>query len=142
MSTQHVGLMALKPILQTARTIAVLGVSANTDKPAHFVPLYAAQREYRVIPINPLLVGQTLFGEPVRASLAELNEPVDIVDIFRRAEMLPDHLNDILAMTPRPKLVWLQLGIKNDEFAAKLLEAGIDVVQDRCLLADHRTLGL
>lgn len=142
MSTQHIGLSAVKPILETARTIAVLGVSAATDKPAHYVPLYAAQHGYRVIPVNPLLIGQTLFGEPVRSSLAAINEPVEIVDIFRRAEALPDHLEDILAMNPRPKLVWLQLGISNDEFAKKLLQAGIEVVQDRCLLADHRSLGL
>ena len=142
MSVEHIGLSAVKPVLETARTIAVLGVSAAADKPAHFVPLYAVQHGYRVIPVNPLLVGQTLFGEPIRSSLAELGEPVDVVDIFRRAESLPDHLGDILAMTPRPKLVWLQLGIKNDEFAKKLLEAGIEVVQDRCLLADHRALGL
>lgn len=142
MSIQHVGLASVKPILETARTIAVLGVSASPEKPAHFVPLYAAQHQYRVIPVNPLLTGQTLFGETVRSSLAEIKEPVDIVDIFRRAEILPDHLEDILAMTPRPKLVWLQLGIKNDVFAQKLLEAGIEIVQDRCLLADHRSLGL
>ena len=142
MSIQHIGLAAVKPVLETARTVAVLGVSATTDKPAHYVPLYAVQHGYHVIPVNPLLAGQTLFGEPVRSSLAEVSEAVDIVDVFRRAEALPDHLEDILAMTPRPKLVWLQLGIRNDEFAQKLLEAGIEVVQDRCLLADHRTLGL
>jgi uncharacterized protein len=142
MSIQHIGLSAVKPVLETARTIAVLGVSANLDKPAHYVPLYAAQHGYRVIPVNPLLAGQTLFGEVVRSSLAEVGEAVDIVDVFRRPEVLPDHLGDILAMNPRPKLVWLQLGIRNDDFAQKLLEAGIEVVQDRCLLADHRSLGL
>ena len=142
MSIQHIGLAAVKHILETARTVAVLGVSASPEKPAHYVPLYAVQHGYHVIPVNPLLAGQTLFGEPVRSSLAEVGEAVDIVDVFRRAELLPDHLGDILAMTPRPKLVWLQLGIRNDEFAQKLLEAGIEVVQDRCLLADHRALGL
>lgn len=142
MTLERRDLASVKPILETARTIAVLGVSANLDKPAHFVPLYAAQHGYRVIPVNPLLAGQTLFGEPVRSSLAEISEPVDIVDVFRRPELLPDHLEDILAMNPRPKLVWLQLGIRNDEFAKKLLKAGIEVVQDRCLLADHRALGL
>lgn len=142
MTLERRDLASVKPILETARTIAVLGVSTNPDKPAHFVPLYAAQRGYRVIPVNPLLAGQTLFGEAVRSSLTAVSEPVDIVDVFRRPELLPDHLEDILAMNPRPKLVWLQLGIRNDEFAKKLLEAGIEVVQDRCLLADHRALGL
>ncbi len=142
MSIQHIGLASVKPVLETARTIAVLGVSAAPYKPAHYVPLYAAGRGYRVIPVNPLLAGQTLFGEAVRSSLADVGEAVDIVDIFRRAELLPDHLGDILAMNPRPKLVWLQLGIRNDDFARQLLEARIEVVQDRCLLADHRALGL
>jgi uncharacterized protein len=72
--------------------------------------------------------------------LSEIREPVDIVDVFRRAELLEGHLEDILGMNPRPKLVWLQLGIRNPDFAAKLLEAGIEVIQDRCLMADHRNL--
>lgn len=142
MTLERIGLASVKAVLETARTIAVLGVSANPDKPAHFVPLYAVQHGYNMIPVNLSLVGQTLFGQAVRSSLAEIGEAVDIVDIFRRAEVLPTHLEDILAMTPRPKLVWLQLGIRNDAFAKKLLEAGIEVVQDRCLLADHRSLGL
>ena len=142
MTIERRDLASVKPVLETARTIAVLGVSSNPDKPAHYVPLYATQHGYRVIPVNLLLAGQNLFGEPVRSSLAEIGEAVDIVDVFRRAELLPDHLGDILAMNPRPKLVWLQLGIRNDDFARKLLEAGIEVVQDRCLLADHRALGL
>ncbi len=142
MTLEHRDLASVKPALKTARTIAVLGVSVTTDKPAHYVPLYAAQHGYRVIPVNPLLAGQTLFGEAVRSSLAEIKEAADIVDVFRRAELLPAHLEDILAMNPRPKLVWLQLGIRNDDFTKKLLEAEIEVVQDRCLLADHRALGL
>ena len=142
MTVERRDLASVKPALKAARTIAVLGVSSNPDKPAHYVPLYATQHGYRVIPVNPLLAGQRFFGEAVRASLAEIGEPVDIVDVFRRAELLPEHLGDILAMNPRPKLVWLQLGINNDDFAQQLLEAGIEVVQDRCLLADHRTLGL
>jgi hypothetical protein len=135
-------LQSVKPVLETARVVAVLGASASPDKPAHYVPKYAADKGYRVIPVNPGLEGQELFGEPVRPSLAAIGEPVDIVDVFRRPEVLDTHLDDILAMNPRPKLVWLQLGIRNDDFAAKLFEAGIEVIQDRCLLADHRALGL
>lgn len=135
-------LQSVKPVLQRASVVAVLGASASPDKPAHYVPAYAAGKGYRVIPVNPGLEGQTLFGEPVRARLADIGQAVDIVDVFRRPELLPGHLEDILGMNPRPALVWLQLGIRNDDFAARLLEAGIEVVQDRCLLADHRALGL
>jgi uncharacterized protein len=139
---ERTGLQGVREPLETAKTIAVLGMSATPDKPAHYVPEYAMQSGYRVIPVNPLLSGQTLLGETVRATLSEIREPVDIVDIFRRAELLDAHLEDILEMNPRPKLVWLQLGIRNPDFAQKLLEAGIEVVQDRCLMADHRNLRL
>jgi uncharacterized protein len=78
----------------------------------------------------------------VRSTLASLGEPVDIVDVFRRPDLLPGHLADLLAMQPRPRLVWLQLGIRNDAFARAVTDASIDVVQNRCTLADHRALGL
>jgi uncharacterized protein len=139
---ERTGLHDVREVLETAKTIAVVGASATPEKPAHYVPQYMEQNGYRVIAINASLVGQPLFGEPVRATLEELKEPIDIVDMFRRSEHLDGHLQDILAMNPRPKLVWLQLGIRNPEFAQKLLEAGIEVVQDRCLMADHRGLGL
>jgi uncharacterized protein len=142
MSRERIGLHDVKAPLETARVIAVLGVSATPEKPAHYVPQYAVESGYRVIPVNPLLAGQTLFGEPVRATLSEITEAVDIVDIFRRAELLDAHLEDILSMKPLPKLVWLQLGIRNPEFTEKLIAAGIEVVQDRCLMADHHNLRL
>jgi predicted CoA-binding protein len=106
------------------------------------VPSYLAEHGYRVIPVNPRFAGQTLYGERVRAALAELGEPVDIVDVFRRAEHLPAHLPDLLAMAPRPRLVWLQSGIRHPGFARALIAEGIEVVQDRCTMADHRRLRL
>ncbi len=139
---ERIGIENVQGVLETAKTVAVVGVSANPEKPAHYVPEYLHQRGYRIIPVNSSMAGQTLFGEPVRESLAEIKQAVDVVDMFRRAENLDGHLQDILAMNPRPKLVWLQLGIRNDEFAVKLLEAGIEVVQDRCMLADHKRLHL
>ena len=132
----------LREILMTSPTIAVLGVHHEPEKAAYYVPEYLHDEGYRIIGVNPRFVEQTLFGERVRATLAEISEPVDIVDVFRRAEQIPMHVEDILAMTPRPKVVWFQLGIKNDD-AAKVLEAaGIVVVQNRCTLADHQRLGL
>lgn len=132
----------IREVLEGARTIAVLGASDRPDRPAFYVPDYLHSQGYRIIPVNPALVGRTLWGEPVRKDLAEIAEPVDIVDIFRRPEVLPTHEADIRAMKPAPRVVWLQLGIRNDAFARVIVAAGIDVVQDRCTLADHRRLGI
>lgn len=127
-------------ILQAARTVAVLGAHSERGRPAFYVPDYLASVGYRVLPVNPLMAGQTLWGEPVRAALAELGEPVDIVDVFRRSEALPAHVDDILAMAPPPAVVWFQQGIRNQQVAEQLEAAGIEVIQDRCTLADHRRL--
>ncbi len=129
-------------VLRGARTIAVLGAHEDPVKAACYVPEYLHAQGYRILPVNPALAGRELWGERVRARLADIAEAVDVVDVFRRPEALPGHLDDLLAMSPRPRVVWLQLGIRNDAFAAALVAAGIDVVQDRCTLADHRRLGI
>lgn len=123
-------------------TIAVLGIHEEPEKAAFYVPEYLHDEGYRILGVNPRFADRTLFGVPVRATLAELAEPVDLVDVFRRAEDIPAHVEDILAMKPRPKVVWFQLGIKNDDAARILEAAGITVVQNRCTLADHQRLGL
>ena len=132
----------IREALTRSRTVAVLGAHVEEHKPAYYVPDYLHTQGYRILPVNPVFAGRTLWNEPVRGTLAELDEPVDLVDVFRRGDLLPMHVEDILAMTPRPKLVWLQLGIRNHSVARELLAAGIDVVQDRCTLADHRRFGL
>src|SRR5262245_43031305 len=132
----------LREILTTSPTVAVLGIHREPEKAAFYVPEYLHDEGYRVIGVNPDFVNETIFGEKVRATLREIKEPIDIVDVFRRAEMIPGHVDDILAMTPRPKVVWFQLGIKHEEAAKKLEEAGITVIQNRCTLADHQRLGL
>lgn len=128
--------------LERSRVVAVLGAHTDPQRPAHYVPEYLSHHGYRILPVNPRFAGLILWGEPVRARLDELGEPVDIVDVFRRAEDLPGHIEEILAMKPPPKLVWMQLGIRNDAVAAVLQAAGIEVIQDRCTLADHRRFGL
>ena len=128
----------LRGVLATARRIAVLGAHADPAKPAHYVPDYLHQRGYQVLAANPAYVGRTLWNEPVCATLAEIDPPVDVVDVFRRSELLDGHLADVLAA--RPRLVWLQSGIRNDAFAGALEHAGIAVVQDRCLMVEHRRL--
>lgn len=132
----------LREILTTSPTIAVLGLHHEPEKAAFYVPEYLHDEGYRIIGVNPQLAGQKMFGENVRKTLAEIDQPVDLVDVFRRAELIPQHVEDILAMTPRPKVVWFQLGIKHEQSARILEAAGITVVQNRCTLADHQRLGL
>jgi predicted CoA-binding protein len=132
----------LRAILEQTHTIAVLGAHWEPQRAACYVPEYLASVGYRVLPVNPIGVGRSGFGAPFVGSLAALSEAVDMVDVFRRAELLPAHEAEILAMTPRPAVVWLQLGIRSDAFADRLRTAGITVVQDRCTLAEHRRLGL
>lgn len=126
--------------LRQARVIAVLGAHRDPARAAFYVPEYLHQQGYRILPVNPVLVGQELWGEPVVATLAELDRPVDLVDVFRRPDALEGHLADFLAMAPPPGLVWLQLGIRNDRFAEALAARGIDVVEDRCLKVEDRRL--
>lgn len=126
-------------VLTTSRRLAVLGAHHEPARAAFYVPDYLRRHGYSIIPVNPRLVGTSLWGEPVRSTLAEAGE-VDAVVCFRRASDLPGHLEEILAMSPRPRVVWLQLGIVHRGFAASLVEAGLEVVEDRCMLQDHRLL--
>lgn len=130
----------IKQALEQARTIAVLGANPKPDRPAHYVPAYLLKHGYRIIPVNAVHTDKELFGEPVRGTLDAIGEPVDIVDVFRRPDALDGHLDEILAMEPRPGIVWLQKGIRNDEFARKLIDAGIQVVQDHCAKDEHARL--
>lgn len=128
----------LRDVLTVARRIAVLGAHPDPAKPAHYVPDYLFHRGYALLPANPVYAGKTLWNAPVRATLAECEPPVDVVDVFRRSEQLEAHVDDMLAV--RPRLVWLQSGIRNDAVASRLESAGIAVVQDRCLMVEHRRL--
>lgn len=132
--------MDLRAILERSRTVAVVGIHHDAARPASYVPAYLHDHGYRIRGVNPALVGRVLFGHPVVATLADVDEPIDLVDVFRRGEALPDHLAEFLAC-PAP-VVWFQLGITNDAVAAALTAAGKQVVQDRCTLAEHRRLGL
>lgn len=104
----------IREALTSAHTIAVLGAHHDASRPAFYVPDYLRRHGYRILPVNPDFAGQTFWGEGVRETLAAIAEPVDIVDVFRRPEHLDAHLEDLLAMNPKPRLVWLQLGIRND----------------------------
>jgi predicted CoA-binding protein len=132
----------LRDILARTRTIAVLGAHTDPNKPACYVPDYLHAAGYTVHAVNPVFAGHVMWGSPCVAVLTDLDrsEPLDMVDVFRRPEFLLGHVPEILAVKPR--VVWLQLGIRHAEFARTLREAGIDVVEDRCTLAEHRRLGL
>lgn len=132
----------LERILVSAHTVAVLGAHPDPDKPAHYVPAYLQAQGYEVLPVNPTYPGVALWGHEPAATLAELQAPVDVVEVFRRSEHLPDHVADILAMEPLPAVVWLQQGIRHPEVARELEANGITVVQDACMMVQHKKLGL
>jgi predicted CoA-binding protein len=128
----------LGEILREARVVAVLGAHHEAGRPAFYVPDYLASVGYRILPVNPMLVGRVLWGVPTVARLTDLTEAVDLVDVFRRSEALPEHLDELLGMSPAPRTVWFQSGVRNDTVASRLTAAGLEVVQDRCTLAEHR----
>lgn len=130
----------LARILRESRTVAVLGVKAQPAEPAYYVPAYLARQGYRLSLVNPTLAGARVLDTPVLASLADLPAPVDLIDVFRRPAFLPGHAAEILALPWRPAVVWFQLGIRNDAAAERLARAGIRVVQDRCMMPEHRRL--
>jgi uncharacterized protein len=122
----------IRGILKTVRTIAMVGVSRNESRPSYFAFKYLLERSYRVIPVNPGLAGQTLLGQTAYAKLSDIPEPVDMVDIFRAAPYAPPIVAEAIALKPRPAVVWMQLGIRNDEAAKLAEENGIKVVMNRC----------
>ena len=130
----------VKRVLRESETVAVLGANVRESKAAHYVPKYLYGEGYTIYPVNPVHDGKTLFGEPFCSNLRDLQKPIDVVDVFRRSDHLPEHVEDILAMEPRPRVVWFQSGIRHDEVAQELSDAGIDVIQSRCMLADHQRL--
>jgi O-acetylhomoserine (thiol)-lyase len=129
----------LRQILGGAHTIALVGASANWNRPSHLVMRYLQLKGYRVIPVNPGLAGQMLNGETVYASVRDIPEPVDVVDIFRNAAQVPPIVEDAIAV--KAKVVWMQLGIRNEAAAKRAEEAGLDVVQDRCMKIEYGRLG-
>lgn len=131
----------IRQILANTRTIAVLGMrpESKSDRPAFYVPAYMQRVGFRIIPVpvaDPEV--ETILGEPTYRSLAEIPEEVDLVNVFRRSTDIPAHVQDIIAKCPAA--VWFQLGIRNDDAARRLAREGIKVVQDHCIMVDHRRL--
>jgi uncharacterized protein len=132
---------AIHSALRPLHTIAVVGIKpAETDAPAYYVPEYAQRAGFRILPVPVYYPEMTqVLGEPVFRALRDIPIRIDVVQLFRRPNDIPAHLDDILAV--RPRLVWMQLGIAHAEVAESLARAGIDVVQDHCLLVELRKMG-
>jgi len=118
-------------IYRQARTVAMVGASPNWNRPSYFVMKYLQRKGYRVIPVNPIAAGQQILGETAVADLASVDVPVDVVDIFRKAEAVPGIVEDAIRIGA--KVVWMQLGIRHAEAAARAEAAGLAVVQNRCM---------
>jgi O-acetylhomoserine (thiol)-lyase len=129
----------LRGILASVRTIAMVGASSNWNRPSYFVMKYLQGKGYRVIPVNPGTAGKELLGERIYASLREIPDPIDMVDVFRASDAVGPIVDDAIAIGAR--IVWMQLGVRNDEAAAKAEAAGLDVVMNRCPKIEFGRLG-
>ena len=127
-------------LLANARTIAMVGASDRPDRPSHGVMRYLQERGYRVIPVNPQITGERIHGEFVWRELAQIGEPIDLVDIFRRPAAAGEAVDEAIAIGA--KAVWLQIGVINEEAAARAEAAGLKVVMDRCPKIDIPRLGV
>ena len=130
----------LRGIFARAKTIAMVGASPRPDRPSNRVMRFLQSKGFRVIPVNPQAVGQTIHGETVVASLADIKETIDMVDIFRRSDQVAPVVDEAIAA--HAKVIWMQLDVRDDQAAAKAEAAGIDVVMNRCPAIEIPRLGL
>jgi len=132
----------LRDVLHRAKVIAVVGISPDETRPSHFVAHYLSTRGYRVIPVNPGHAGREMLGETVHADLASIpaSIPVDLVDIFRRSDAVPGIVEQALTHLPALRTIWMQLGVRHEEAAARARERGVAVVEDLCTKMEYRRL--
>ncbi|MEM9126797.1 MAG: CoA-binding protein [Pseudomonadota bacterium] len=130
----------IRDILRHTKTIAVVGVSMNPVRPSYYVARYLSLKGYTVIPVNPGHAGKELFGQQVRASLSDIEEDVDMVDIFRRSEAVPPIVDEALDVFPNLRTVWMQIGVEHAEAAEKAQARGVDVVMNRCPKIEYQRL--
>ena len=128
----------LRDVLRRTKVVACVGVSPNPVRPSHYVARYLSLKGYRVLPVNPGHAGKTLFGETVLASLSEAQD-ADMVDVFRRPEAVPAIVDEALSL-PKLRTIWLQIGVRHDEAAARAEAEGITVIQDRCPKIEYQRL--
>src|SRR6202451_2952760 len=122
----------IRGILNTVKTIAMVGASEKENRPSYFAFKYLLERGYRMIPVNPGHAGETMLGQRIYARLADIPEPIDMVDIFRGSPYALPIVQEALALTPRPQVIWMQLGVRSDEAAALAEANGLKVVMNRC----------
>ena len=134
-SDQH-----LRNILTRTKTIAVVGVSANEVRPSFYVARYLALKGFKVIPVNPGQTGKTMFGQEVRASLTDITEHVDMVDIFRRSDQVPPVVDEALEAFQDLQTIWMQIGVFHEAAAEKARARGVDVVMNRCPKIEYQRL--
>ena len=132
----------IRTILTSVKTIALVGASPNAARPSYGVMSFLLRKGYRVIPVNPGQAGKEILGQPVFATLADITEPVDMVDVFRAADQLPALVDEALEMATKPKVIWGQLSVRHDGAAKKAEAAGIAVIMDRCPAIEYpRVIG-
>lgn len=127
-------------ILKETKTIALLGASPNPDRPSNGVMRFLLSKGYQVFPVNPGQAGKEIHGQKVYASLSDVPEPVDMVDVFRAAEYLDGVVEEAMALPQKPKVIWAQLGVRDDQAAAKAEAAGIKIVMNRCPAIEYPRL--
>jgi predicted CoA-binding protein len=130
----------IRSILTSSKTVAMVGASDNVARPSYFVLKYLINKRYRVFPINPGIAGTELLGRRVYASLSEVPEPIDVLDVFRKPEAIPGIVDAALKLDPKPKVIWMELGLRDDASAARAEAAGIRVVMNRCMKIEYGRL--
>ena len=130
----------LRDVLKGSNAVAVVGVSTNPVRPSYFVARYLGLKGYQVFPVNPVYEGQTLLGKTVVAGLGDLTPPIDMVDIFRRSDAVPEIVDEALATFPALKTIWMQIGVSHPEAAAKARARGVTVIQNRCPKIEYQRL--
>lgn len=132
----------IRKVLSSTKSIAVVGASPKPTRASHRVTGYLVERGYKVFAVNPGHAGKVIAGAMTYGSLADLPQPVDLIDVFRAPEHLPDVVADVLALDPLPKYVWAQLGVRDDVAAKRAEEAGLTVIQNRCPKIELPRLGM
>jgi hypothetical protein len=130
----------LRRVLRETKSFACVGVSPNPVRPSHYVARYLRLKGYRVVPVNPGQAGKPMFGETCVADLSEIEGGVDVIDIFRRPEAVPEIVEAALAMEPRPSVIWMQIGVEHAEAAARAEAEGLTVIQNRCPKIEYQRL--
>ena len=130
----------IRSILTSVKSVAMIGASPTNVRPSYFVFKYLAERGYDMIPINPGQTGKSLIGKPFVGSLGDIGRPFDMVDIFRNSEAAAVVVDEALALSTKPKVIWMQLGVRNDAAAAKAEAAGLKVVMNRCPKIEYARL--